>query len=51
MTDLERANQRVVSSEKQLEELKGQLQSATQSLHQAEQMQSAPNVVWLKDIV
>lgn len=45
MTDLERANQRVGASEKLIEGMKGQLQSATQSLHQAEQMQSAPNVV------
>ncbi|XP_011671722.2 homeobox protein cut-like 1 [Strongylocentrotus purpuratus] len=51
MTDLERANQRVGASEKLIEGMKGQLQSATQSLHQAEQMQSAPNVEQAIDIL
>ena len=45
MMDLERANQKQTTAEKELEALKGQLQSTTQSLQQAEQMQKAPNVV------
>ena len=45
MMDLERANQKSTSAEKELNTLKGQLQSTTQSLQQAEQMQKAPNVV------
>ncbi|XP_041456465.1 homeobox protein cut-like 1 isoform X1 [Lytechinus variegatus] len=51
MTDLERANQKVAASEKLIEGMKGQLQSANQSLHQAEQMQSAPNVEQAIDIL
>ena len=43
--DLERASQKQATAEKELEALKGQLQSTTQSLQQAEQMQKAPNVV------
>ncbi|XP_072044688.1 protein CASP-like isoform X2 [Amphiura filiformis] len=42
--DLERANQKLGTAEKELEAMKGQLQSTTQSLQQAEHMQKAPNV-------
>lgn len=45
VTDLERANQRNSAIEKELEGLRSQLQSASQSLQQAEQMQKAPNLV------
>nr|XP_006812774.1 PREDICTED: protein CASP isoform X2 [Saccoglossus kowalevskii] len=51
MTDLERANQRVTSSEKEIESLKSQLQSTSETLRQAEQMQKAPNMEQAIDIL
>ncbi|PIK56943.1 putative homeobox protein cut-like 1 isoform X5 [Apostichopus japonicus] len=51
VTDLERANQRNTAIEKELEGLRSQLQSASQSLQQAEQMQKAPNLEQAIDIL
>ncbi|XP_070572083.1 protein CASP-like isoform X2 [Ptychodera flava] len=51
MTDLERANQRATSLEKEIESMKVQLMSANEALRQAEQMQKAPNMEQAIDIL
>ncbi|XP_077995438.1 protein CASP-like [Glandiceps talaboti] len=51
MTDLERANQRAASAEKEIESMKVQLLSANEALRQAEQMQKAPNMEQAIDIL
>ncbi|XP_033111583.1 protein CASP-like isoform X2 [Anneissia japonica] len=51
MTDLERSNQKVAETEKEIESLKRQLMSANQSLQLADQMQKAPNVEQAIDVL
>ncbi|XP_064620194.1 homeobox protein cut-like 1 isoform X3 [Lineus longissimus] len=51
MGDLERANERAAAAEREVEQLKHQLVSATQNLHQAEQMQQAPDMEQAIDIL
>ncbi|XP_035690141.1 protein CASP-like isoform X4 [Branchiostoma floridae] len=51
MTDLERANQRAATAEREVETLKEQLKSANESLHLANQMQKAPTMEQAIDIL
>ncbi|KAK7505884.1 hypothetical protein BaRGS_00002606 [Batillaria attramentaria] len=51
MADLERANERAASAERETERLRQQLQSTTQSLQQADQMRQAPNMEQALDIL
>ncbi|XP_019614890.1 PREDICTED: homeobox protein cut-like 1 isoform X1 [Branchiostoma belcheri] len=51
MTDLERANQRAATAEREVETLKEQLKSANESLHLANQMQKAPTMEQAIDII
>ncbi|ELT91710.1 hypothetical protein CAPTEDRAFT_90826 [Capitella teleta] len=51
MADLERANERAASAERQSEQWKGHLDSATQNLQQAERMQKAPDMEQAIDIL
>ncbi|CAH1800970.1 unnamed protein product, partial [Owenia fusiformis] len=51
MSDLERANERAAASERQVEQLRQQLSSATQNLNQAEQMSKAPDMEQAIDIL
>ncbi|XP_013416522.1 protein CASP isoform X8 [Lingula anatina] len=51
MADLERANERAAAAERMTEKLKKQLDSATQNLQHAEQMQQAPDMEQAIDIL
>ncbi|CAH1232311.1 protein CASP-like isoform X3 [Branchiostoma lanceolatum] len=51
MTDLERANQRAATAEREVETLKEQLKSANESLQLANQMQKAPTMEQAIDIL
>lgn len=51
VADLERANERAASAEREADQLKTQLASANQNLHQAEQMQQAPDMEQAIDIL
>lgn len=51
MADLERANERAASAEREVEQLNQHLASAKQNLHQAEQMQKAPDMEQAIDIL
>ncbi|CAE1277484.1 CUTL [Acanthosepion pharaonis] len=49
--DLERANERAEASEREVEQLRQQLASATQNLHQVEQMEKATDMEQALDIL